>query len=225
MCYKCFSYESKMASILNSIVGSSVGCPLNSPLFPYLKVVGCPLSNPVSCPLYPYMEVVVSLICMAKFPWAAHSSVHWAAHFSSYMEVVGSLNCMAKFPLAANGQPTPLPTELPTFSYLEAVGFLLSYPLFQYKEVVGQPNLHGEIPMSSPRAANSVAYMQPMGSEVCSSLVFFVWEIRRISTQGHPEQPWSDLYSVLCEALCLQKRKWSSVPDDLYHRVGDFIWY
>ena len=65
-------HESKMASILNSIVDSSVGCPLNCPLFPFLKVVGYPLSCPLSCPLYPYMEVVGSLICMAKFPWAAH---------------------------------------------------------------------------------------------------------------------------------------------------------
>ena len=45
----------------------------------YLEVVGCPLS----CPLFPYMEVVGSLICMAKFPLAAH------------------------------GQPTPLPTCSP----------------------------------------------------------------------------------------------------------------
>ena len=67
MCYKCLACESKMASILNLIVGSSVGCPLNCPLFPYLKEVGCPLS----CPLYQYMEVVDSL-CMAKFPWPAN---------------------------------------------------------------------------------------------------------------------------------------------------------
>ena len=51
------------------LVGSSVGCPLNCPLYPYLKVVGCPLSCTLSCPLHPYMEVVGSLICMAKFPW------------------------------------------------------------------------------------------------------------------------------------------------------------
>ena len=98
-----------MASILNLIVGNSVGCPLNCPLFPYLKVVGYPLSCPLSCPLYPYMAVVDSLICIAKFPWAAH------------------------------GQPTPLPTELPTFSYLGVVGCPLSCPLFSYLEVVGCP--------------------------------------------------------------------------------------
>ena len=63
------------------IVGSSVGCPRNCPLFPYLKVVGYPLSCPLSCPLYPYMAVVDSLICMAKFPWAAHSAANWAARF------------------------------------------------------------------------------------------------------------------------------------------------
>ena len=104
-CYKCLACESKMASILNLIVGSSVGCPLNCPLFPYLKVVGYQLSCPLSCPLYPYKAVVGSLICMAKFPWAAH------------------------------GQPTPLPTELPSFSCFEVVGCPLSCPLFPYMEV------------------------------------------------------------------------------------------
>ena len=68
MTFKCLACESKMASILNSIVGRSVDCPLNCPLFPYLKVV----SFPLSCPLFPYMEVVGSLICMTKFQWAAH---------------------------------------------------------------------------------------------------------------------------------------------------------
>ena len=153
MCYKCLTCESKMASILNLIVRRSVGCPLNCPLFPFLKVVGCPLS----CPLSQYMLVVGSLICMAKFPWAAHSTAHWAAHFFSYFEVVGcplscllfpykeevgSLICMAKFLWATHGQPTPLPAELPTFVHiLEAVGCLLSCPLscplFPYMEVVG----------------------------------------------------------------------------------------
>ena len=57
-------------------VDSSVGCPLNCPLFPYLKVMGCPLSCPLSCPLYKYMEVVNSLIYMAKIPWAAQSTAH-----------------------------------------------------------------------------------------------------------------------------------------------------
>ena len=172
---------------------NSVGCPLNCPLFSCLKLTGCPLS----CPLYPYMEVVGSLICMAKFPWAAY----W--------------------------QPTPLPTELPTFSYLKIVGCQLSCPLFPYMEVVGchicmvkfpwaahsaahvQPmssevgsspvfsffifgssGLPTELPTELnmevvgsliciakfPRAANSVAHLQPMGSEVGSSPVFSVWK-------------------------------------------------
>ena len=56
-------------------MGSPLHCPLSCPLFSHLEVVGCPL--------FPYMEVVGSLICMAKFPWAAH------------------------------GQPTPLPTCSP----------------------------------------------------------------------------------------------------------------
>ena len=121
-CYTCLACESKMASILNLIVGSSVG---------YLKVVGCPLSCPLSYPLYPYMEVVGSLICVAKFPWAVHGqSTPLPTELSTfsclevvgcplncplfpYMEVVGSLICMAKFPWAAHGQPTPLPTCSP----------------------------------------------------------------------------------------------------------------
>ena len=142
-CYKCLACESKMASILNLIVDSSVGCPLNCPLFPYLKVVGCPLSCPLSCPLYPYMGVVGSLICMAKFPWAAH------------------------------GQPTQLPTELPTFFMFGSSGLPTELPTVSIYGNSGQPNLHGKIPMGSPRAAHSVAHVQPMGSEVGSSPVFF----------------------------------------------------
>ena len=117
MCYIFLACESKVASIL---VGSSVGCPLNCPLYPYLKVVGCPLSCTLSCPLYPYMEVVGSLICMAKFPWAA------------------------------NGQPTPLPTELPTF--------------FTFRS--------SWLPTVSIYEKN----VQPTGSEVGGSPVFSVWD-------------------------------------------------
>ena len=164
MCYKCLACESKMASILNLTVGSSVGCPLNCPLFPYLKVVGCPLSCLLSCPLYPYMEVVGSLICMAKFPWAAHSAAHWAAHF---------------FIFGSSG----VPTELPTVSIYGSSG---------------QPNLHGKIPMGSPRAAHSVAHVQPMGSEVGSSPVISVWDTSEsIVRLGSPSVdklfPWVDI--------------------------------
>ena len=117
MCYKCLACESKMASIVNFIVGSSVGCQLICPLFPYLKVVGCPLRCPLSCPLYPNMEEVGIVICMAKFLWVAHSTAHWVATFYifgsswaawatelptvSIYGVVDSLICMAKFPWAA----------------------------------------------------------------------------------------------------------------------------
>ena len=191
--------ESKIASILNLIVGSSVGNPLNCPLFPYLKVVGYPLSCPLSCPLYPYMAVVGCLICMAKFPWAAH------------------------------GQPTPLPTELPTFFIFGSSGLPtelppvsiyggsgqpnlhgknpmgsplrcpLCCPFFIFGSSwlptelptelhtvsiygsSGQPNFHGKIPMGSPQAAHSVAHVQPIGSEVGSSPVFFfVWDSFRL---------------------------------------------
>ena len=72
MCYNYLACESMMASIFNLMVGSSVCCPLNCPLFQYLKVVGYPLSYP----LYPYLAVVGCLICMAKFPWEAHSTAH-----------------------------------------------------------------------------------------------------------------------------------------------------
>ena len=177
MCYKCLACKSKMASILNLIVGSSVGCPLNCPLFPYLKAhelptisvyrssgqpylhgkipmgspLRCPLSCPLfhiwkqwtallSCPLFPYMEVVGSLICMAKFPLAAHSAAHWAAHF---------------FIFGTIGLPTELPTELPIVSIYGSSG---------------QPNLHGTL-----RAAHPVAHVQSMGSYVGSSPVFSVW--------------------------------------------------
>ena len=85
------------------------------------------------------MEAVGSLICMAKFPWAAHSAAHWAAHF---------------FIFGSSG----LPTELPTVSIYGSSG---------------QPYLHGKIPMGSPRAAHSVDHVQPMGSEVGGSPVFF----------------------------------------------------
>ena len=97
-CYKCLACESKMASILNFIVGSSEGCPLNCPLFLYLKVVGYPLS----CPLYPYMEVVGSLICISKFQWATHGQpTPLPTKLPIFFFIFGS---------------SGLPTELPTVS-------------------------------------------------------------------------------------------------------------
>ena len=65
-----FACESKMASILNLILGIPVDCQL----FPFLEEVGCPLRCPLSCSLYLYMTVVDSLICMAIFPWVAHTT-------------------------------------------------------------------------------------------------------------------------------------------------------
>ena len=206
------------------LVGRSVGCPLNCPLYPYLKVVGCPLSCTLSCPLYPYMEVVGSLICMAKFPWAAHGQPHGQptpmptelltfSHLEvvgcpllPYMEVVGSLICIAKFPWAAHGQPTPLPTELPTVSIYGSSGhptelptelptvsiygssgLPTELPTVSIYGSSGQPNLHGKIPMGSPRAAHSVAHVQPTGSEVGSSPVFSVWGYPHSYCQWHKE--------------------------------------
>ena len=114
-------------------MGSPLHCPLSCPLFSYLEVVGCLLSCPLSCPLFPYMEVVGSLLCMAKFPWAAH------------------------------GQPTPLPTELPTFFIFGSSGLPTELPTELPTVSIygssGQPNLHGKIPMGSPRAAHSVAHV------------------------------------------------------------------
>ena len=121
-----------MAYVLNRIVGSSVGCPLNSPLFPFLKGVGYPLSCPLNCPL--------------SFP------------LYLYMAVVGTLICMAKFPLAAHGQPTPLPTELPTFFIFGSSGLPTELPPVSIYGSSGQPNLHGKIPMGSPWAAHSAAH-------------------------------------------------------------------
>ena len=102
MCYTCLACESKMASILYLIVGSSVGCPL----FPYLKIVACPRSCLLSCPLYLHMEVVGSLICMAKFPLTAHSTAYWAAYC---FQPMGS---PLRWPHAAQGQQNGL---LPCF--------------------------------------------------------------------------------------------------------------
>ena len=110
-----------------------------------MQPMGSPLQCPLSCPLFSHLEVVDCPLSCPLFP---------------YMEVVGSLICMAKFPWAAHGQPTPLPTELPTVSIYGSSG---------------QPNLHGKIPMGSPRAAHSVVHVQPTGSEVGSSPVFSVW--------------------------------------------------
>ena len=113
--------------------GQFSGLPTELPLLKHLKVVGCPLSCHLSCPPFPYMDVIKSLICMAKFL------------------------------LAANDQSIPLPTELPTFSYLEIVGRLLSYPLscplFPYVA-------------KFPRAAHSVAHVQHIGNEVGSFSCF-----------------------------------------------------
>ena len=80
-----------------------------------------PMGSPLSYPLFPYMEGVDSLICLAKFPWATIE------------------------------QPTPMPTNLPT--YLEEVGYPLNCAVFPYMEVVGNINSHGQptpLPTCSP---------------------------------------------------------------------------
>ena len=182
-----------MASILNLIVGSSVGCPLNCSLFPYLKIVGYPLS----CPLYPYMAVFGRLICMAKFPWAAHwqpttlpTELHTFVMFGSSwlptelptVSIYGSsgqLNLHCKIPM---GISLRCPLSCPLFSYLEVVGCLLSCPLscplFPYMEVVSSLICMAKFPW----AAHSNVHVQPMGSKVGSSPVFSVWAISENSS-------------------------------------------
>ena len=70
--------------------------------------MGSQLRCPLSCPLIPCMEVVGGLICMAKFPRAAHGQPTALPCFS-YLEAVG---CLLSCPLRC--------------------------PLFQYMEVVSQ---------------------------------------------------------------------------------------
>ena len=72
------------------------------------------------------------------------------------------------------GSPLHCPlSDLPAFSYLEVVGYLLSSPLFQY---IVCDYFSLQIPTGRPLAALSVAHVQPMGSEVGSSPVFLVWD-------------------------------------------------
>ena len=56
---------------------------------------------------------------------------------------------MAKFPWEGHGQPTPLPTELPTFLYLEVVGCPLSCQMLSYKEVVGSLICMAQLPWAA----------------------------------------------------------------------------
>ena len=78
-----------------------------------------------------------------------------------------------------SGQFSGLPTELPTFSILESSGLRTELPTeLPTISIYGsseQPNLYGKISMGSHRAAHSVVHVQPMGSEVGSSLIFSVW--------------------------------------------------
>ena len=145
-------------------MGSPLHCPPSCPLFSHLEVVGCPLS----CPLFPYMEVVGSLICMAKFPWVAHGQ---PTPLPTELPTVSIYE--------SSGQPTELPTELPTVSIYGSSGqpseLPTELPTVSIYGSSGQPNLHSKIPMGSPRAAHSVAHVQPTGSEVDSSPVFSVW--------------------------------------------------
>ena len=145
MCYKCLACESKMASIFNS--GQFSGLPTELPTISILESSGLPTELP-TISVYgssgePYLHGKIPMCS----PWAAHSALHWAAHFLKF---------------GSSGLPTVLPTELPTVSIYGSSG---------------QPNLHGKIPMGSPWAAHPVAHVQPMGSEVGSSPVFFFFRM------------------------------------------------
>ena len=188
MCYKCFAYESKMAAIFNS--GQFSGLPTELPTISILESSVLPTELPTELPTISVYGSSGQSNLHGKIPmgspWAAHSTANWAALFSYfevvgcplscplflYMEVVGSLICMAKFPWPAHGQPTPLPSELPTFLIFGSSGLPTELPTVFIYGSSGQPYLHGKIPIGSPWAANSVAHVQPMGSEVGSSPVF-----------------------------------------------------
>ena len=187
MCYKCLVCESWMASILNLIVGSSVCCPRNCPLLPYLKVVGYPLSCPLSCPLYPYMAVVGSLICMAKFPWAADSTAHFFMFGSSGLPIElpivsiyrssGQPNLHGKIPM---GSPLHCPLSCPLFSYFKVVGCLqncplscpLSCPLFPYMEVVGSLICMAKFPWAAHGQPTPLPTCSPWAAKWAAPLFF-----------------------------------------------------
>ena len=184
----CATRDSKMAAI----------SWLNCPLFPYLKVVGCPLSCPLSCPLYPYMEVVGrhfwwkipmgsplrcplsgplsqyievvgSLICMAKFPWAAHSTAHWDAHFF----IFGSSRMPTELPPVSiygrSGQPN-LHGKIPMGSPLRCP---LSCPLFPYMEVVGGLIYMTKFPWAAHEQPTPLPTCNPWAAKWAAPPLFF----------------------------------------------------
>ena len=88
------------------------------------------MGSPLRCPLFNIWKQLAaywaahSLICMAKFPWAAHSTAHFLIFGSS-------------------GLPTELPTELPTVSIYGSSG----QPNLHGKIPMGSP-------LRCPRAAH-----------------------------------------------------------------------
>ena len=149
---------------------------------------GSSFCSPLRCPLSPYTEVLDSLICMTKFSWAAH------------------------------GQPTPLPTGLPTFSFFGSSGLHTELPTVSIYGSSGQPNLLGKIPMGSLRAAHSVAHVQPMGSEVGSSPNFFrmsngQFYIFKLFFSSHDNQcscPVTNLLYISLQSCCILLKIWKN---------------
>ena len=150
-CCKCLACESKVASILNSIVGSSVGVPTELPTISILESSGLPTELPTKLPTISVYGSSGQPDLHGKIPmgstWAAHSTVHWAAHFfmfgSSGLPTAHCFHIWKKWAALfawqyshgqSMGSPLRCPLSYPLLSYLEVVGCLLSCPLFPYME-------------------------------------------------------------------------------------------
>ena len=84
--------------------------------------------------LYLYKKVMGSLICKAKFPWAANYAVNMVLSTVTIYRSSGQSYLHGKISM---GSQLHCPLSYPLFSYLEVVDCPLSYPLFPYMEVVG----------------------------------------------------------------------------------------
>ena len=170
------------------------GLPTELSTFSILERSGLPTELPTELPTFSIYVSSGQSNLHGKIPtgspWAAHSTAHWAAHFFisessglptelSTVSLYGSSGAALFAWQNSHGQPTPLPTELPTFSYFASIGvpteLPTELPTVSIYESSGQPNLHGKIPMGSPRVTHSVTHVQPMGSKVGSSPVCSVW--------------------------------------------------
>ena len=148
--------------------GQFSGQPTELPTIFILERSGLPTELPTELPnisLYgrfgqPYLHGKIPMGISLRCP------------LSQNMEVVGSLIRMAKFPWEAHEQPT----ELPTFSYLEAVGFLLSCPLrcplFPYMEVVGNLICMAKFPLAAHGQPTPLPMCCPCAEKWAAPLLF-----------------------------------------------------